>query len=440
MKRGVALSLLLALWAALAACSDRQATDPDPPPSDRAVQSLPLAAPVLNDPSHVAPPDEAVQFRRGTLIENDPAVSAPATLAFGPDGRLYVGQLNGQITALTLEGQRVAGEQVIVPAGVLGNVLGVAFNPADPPDPVTLYVSHTRLYAGEEGAPFAGTVSKLVGPAFEPERLITGLPVSTTEHGTNGLAFDREGRLYIAQGGTTNAGVPSEHDPRPETPLSGAVLVADVSQRDFDGTVHYDPPREASDRVDQGLGDVRVFASGFRNPYDLVVHTNGKIYTTDNGPNAPDGARSLGCDSDGPGPSAADELDLVVKGGYYGHPNRNRGRSDERQCTYHAPDEAPGESTPPLATLAYFVSADGMVEYTSDAFAGRLRGNLIYVEWARGRVWRVMLADDGLSVVSISQLVADTLQQPLDVTVGPDGTVYVAEIGADRISYFAPTS
>ena len=81
-----------------------------------------------------------------------------------------------------------------------------------------------------------------------------------------------------------------------------------------------------------------------------------------------------------------------------------------------------------------------MAEYGSDAFDGRLRGDLVYVEWATGGIWRVVLSQSGTGVASISQLVPDVLERPLDVAVGPDGTVYVAEMGTDRIIYFTPAN
>lgn len=403
-----------------------------------ALSPLPAGTPGNHDPSHLAVPDESIRFEAGVLTWAEPSIERPTTLAFGPDGRLYVGQLDGQIVALTLDGQTVSAAETIAESDALGDVLGIAFNPADPPTPVTLYVSHTTLYAGDDGPPYAGKVSRLVAPDFEPVDVVSGLPVSAVEHGTNGIAFDGEGRLYIAQGGTTNAGVPSERHSRPETPLSGAILVADLSDPDFDGTIRYRPPDAASNAVDLVGGDVRVFASGFRNPYDLLLHSNGRLYATENGPNAADGDASTSCESEGDGPDGPDELNLILKGRYYGHPNRNRGRTDERQCLYRPPDDPTGPTTPPLATLGYFVSADGLAEYTSDVLGGRMRGDLVYVEWAQGRVWRVALDEEGTGVVSISQLLPTPLERPLDVALGPDGTLYIAEMGADRIAYFAP--
>ncbi len=390
-------------------------------------------------PSHVFPPDEAIKFTLAMLGAKEVGIVAPTTMAFGPDGRLYVGQLDGPLLALRLEDNVIVDAATIAPTGVFEHVLGLAFNPAEPPDPVTLYVSHTVLFAGEAGAPYPGTISRLVAPDYQPVDVISGLPVSTVEHGTNGIAFDNEGLLYIAQGATTNAGVPSQRHPRPETPLSGAILVADLNEPTFDGAVRYEPAETAGHDVDQVAGDVRVYASGFRNPYDLVVHSNGNIYATDNGPNIPDGVPSLSCLSQAIADvEAADELNLIVEGQYYGHPNRNRGRFDEEQCIFYGPGDASGASTAPLATLGFHVSANGIAEYTSDAFGGRLRGNLIYVEWKAGRIWRVVLSEDGQDVVAISRLHPHEFLAPIDVVVGPDGTVYVSQLFGASINYLSP--
>lgn len=441
------LALLLLLCSALTATACGKNDTPSPEPTGAAATDEPATAtnvssavgptPGLEDPANLVFPDPDIQFVKGTLEHPEFALVSPTSLAFGPDGRLYVAQLNGQIWALTLSGGAIAEVDIIAPKEVLQDVLGIAFNPNDAPAPITLYASHTALFA-KDGEPYAGTISKLVGPDFERLDIVTGLPVSTVEHGTNGIAFDASGALYIAQGGTTNAGIPSERHSRPETPVSSAILIAELQDPSFDGAILYNPPGEVSSTVDWAGGDVRVFASGFRNPYDLVVHSNGMMYATDNGPNVPDGARSLSCDSEGDDPFGEDELNLVIEGGYYGHPNRNRGRTDQRQCTYRAAADSSTESSAPIATLGFSNSANGLAEYVSDAFGGRMRGDLIYVEWARGRIWRVVLSDDGTGVLAISQLVQETLDMPLDVVVAADGTVFVAEMDGDRITFFAP--
>jgi hypothetical protein len=136
--------------------------------------------------------------------------------------------------------------------------------------------------------------------------------------------------------------------------------------------------------------------------------------------------------------STSDELNLIEQGNYYGHPNRNRGRFDTDECTYRRPDAMPGAGhTLPIAILPSSCSCDGIAEYTSDAFAGELEGDLLIAEWSIGRIRRVQLVPDGLSVSS-STILESGFENPLDVAVGPDGTIYIAEFTGDRVSFLQP--
>jgi hypothetical protein len=62
----------------------------------------------------------------------------PASAAFGPDGRLYVGCLDGSLRVITFDAAWNP-TAVDAHAGVSGlpnpNILGVTFNPFDPPAP-----------------------------------------------------------------------------------------------------------------------------------------------------------------------------------------------------------------------------------------------------------------------------------------------------------------
>ena len=66
-----------------------------------------------------------------------------------------------------------------------------------------------------------------------------------------------------------------------------------------------------------------------------------------------------------------------------------------------------------------------------------MNGDLIIAQFIRGDVVRVQLSEDGRSVVEIS-VVAGNFDMPLDVTVGPNGTIYVAEFDDNIVSYLAP--
>jgi len=371
-------------------------------------------------------------FIRGTL---DFSTTNPTSLAIGPDGRLYVASQTS-ISALTLDpsGTEVVATETVA-TGQVG-IHGIAFDPTAPASPVVIYASRRHPPATDS---YEGVVSTYTGPTWTRSDVITGLPNSTpfSNHFTNGLAFDPSGVLYIAQGSNTDAGLAGPN--WPETPLSAAILVADVGAPGFDGAVTYDPSTPPTDdNVDQTGGDVEVFAPGTRNPYDLLVHSNGSIYATDNGASGPN--TSTSCTTSGTGVAQNDELNLIEDDEYYGFPNRNRGRLDERQCTYHAPQEGDGpDFTAPIEILPAHCSCDGIVEFTSGVYGPTWQGDLIMAQFVLGRVARVNLTSDGLTVLSVTTI-DDDFSNPLDVTIGPTGIIYVAELGSGEVSYLVPQS
>ncbi len=378
-------------------------------------------------------PEEAV-FERGQL---DLSIDGPTSLTFGPDGRLYVAS-QSEILAVTLDSVTHGVLDIEQIAGDIEGVLGIAFDhTASLEAPLRLYASRQE----PDGVPgYWGRVTTFTAPDWVREDVIENLPSSAPllNHMTNGLAFDNDGRLFIAQGSDTDAGLvgdPEEY--YPESPLSAAILVADVNDPGFDGALEYDPPGQPVDHnVDLSFGDVEVFSPGHRNPYDLVFHSNGNLYATDNGAVGQPGAAD--CEGGTVETSVSDELNLVEEGNYYGFPNLNRGRFDPRQCTYHPPEEGSNNDyTSPIEVLPRHCSCDGIAEYRGPALGGDMNGNLIIARFIRDDIARVQLSEDGRSVLESTEI-ADGFDMPLDVTVGPDGTIYVAEFGGDIVSYLAP--
>jgi len=412
---------------------------------------LPLLAMVFvalavprGDASAIVP----VNFTRGTVSGAGFATAYPTTLEVGPDGRLYVADGSGVIQALTLDAntKAVTAVEAITTATDLQEVYGLAFDPADASSPPTIYVTNTVSGFGDAGqAPagsYPGKVTKISGAGYATRTdIITGLPASNSGHQANGLAFGPDGKLYIAQGSTTNAGVVNPNAglfQREEAPTSAAVLVADVNVGGFNGAITYSPVDTYSTSVVQTGGDVSVYAPGLRNPYDIMFHTNGRLYNTDNGPNTGYGPGSATCTTaDAVDAQAADELNIIVAGAYYGHPNRGRGLAgDARQCDYHpGTDPSDADHTAPIGLLP--ASSNGLAEYKSNKFQGQMQGDLLYVAWVDSTLHRVKLSGDGSSVVSDTTLATD-LTNALDVAVGADGTIYVAEWGAGRITFFKP--
>ena len=183
--------------------------------------------------------------------------------------------------------------------------------------------------------------------------------------------------------------------------------------------------------------DVSVYASGLRNPYDVVWTTQGLLYATDNGPNEGFGDVSTGPDTQAPATHSPDELNLLTEGAYYGHPNRNRGATDARQNVYHGADEpdVPGVYTAPLATADS--STNGVVEYRAETFGGQLRGALLAQEW-NGSLFAFDLAADGQSVVNTVSY--EGVASGLDVVTGPGGAILGIDYSGNQITVATPVT
>jgi hypothetical protein len=394
-----------------------------------------------------------INFANGTDVY---LPSQPTCGEFGPDGRFYVGLKSGQLAAIEFDAAYVAQSVTLYPGVsslVNREIMGLCFNPFDAATPVRVYVSHTKLFAdGGAAIPpgsfstYHGAVSVLSGPNFDqPSPLLSGLPTSNHDHATNGLVFDHNGDLLLSVGSNTNAGVahPNSGD-LPESPLSGAVIVARTSRPDFSGAVSYLETASQLPNSNQLFGEVvdvapgshvEVYAAGVRNAFGLELHSNGRVYTTDNGPNFGFGPASTGPNTQVADPYSWDELLLIEPGNYYGHPNRNRGRSDPRQNVYRTPDlpDVPGVYQGPLGVIPS--SQNGVDEYRSDTFGGQLRGNLITQKWAN-TPRRLVLSADGRAMTQELQIYPWT--GALQTVTGPGGVLLPIDYYGQRIQVLKP--
>jgi hypothetical protein len=334
-------------------------------------------------------------------------VTNPTSLQFGPDNRLYVSQQNGDIKVFTIERVGTNNYQVLstetillvknipnhnddgTPNASVTNrqitgllVAGTTSNPI-------VYVSSSdpRIGGGASSSDKnldtnSGIISRLTwnGSSWSKTDLVIGLPRSEENHSVNGLQLDEQSNiLYLATGGNTNAGAPSNNFSfLCEYALSSSILSVDLSriESEFGGSYTLptldDPTRPNSGPAGSDLNDpfggndglnqaklvtngpVQVYSPGYRNPYDLVITKSpgkeGRLYSVDNGANKgwgghPDQEGAFGDPlttnvtnnyvpgepgSTDPGPNDAvvnnkDGLHLVSKPGmdpiYGGHPN-----------------------------------------------------------------------------------------------------------------------
>lgn len=243
-----------------------------------------------------------------------------SSLVIGPDGKLYAStvgdfQGDGEIFRWDMEADGTLSNLEVLTPNLVGSphpvtgtnagnnrlIIGLAFDPASTADNLIAYVTHSAASL-TNGPEWDGKLTRLSGPDLSTvQDLVIHLPRSTKDHLTNSLAFDDSGVLYIAQGSNSAGGEP---DPawnnRPERLLAASVLKVELDKlpgnlplsvytTDNIAVINAAP---ASGLL---MGDgstynpyssdspVTIFASGIRNAYDLIWHSNGWLYVPTNG-------------------------------------------------------------------------------------------------------------------------------------------------------------
>jgi glucose/arabinose dehydrogenase/N-acetylneuraminic acid mutarotase len=422
-----------------------------------------------------------IAFTRRTLLTpSTPGAASfkhPTTLQFGPDGKLYAGQQDffgkgGYIHILTLDDNRnVTNVQVVnsifntpnfnpdgTPAPTVKgrHLIGLDFDPRSTPQRPILWVVHSDPRFCFNQSPTtckvnvdSGIVTRLIGPDYDNpanrKDFVTGLPRSRENHAPNAVHFGPDGWLYLSIGSNTNYGAIS-------TAFSGLAehyLTASIVRVNVNGAPAASFPldvRNINSAAGLKPGIFELYANGYRNPYDFLWHSNGKLYANVNAGNFTAGntpGPADGCPTGyafDPG-TRADYLALVQQGDFGGHPNPKHGQCVLDDGTMY-PDHprAPDANYHAERRLLYYsngTSSDGMAEYTAPTFGGQMLGNIISATYAGNQsVRRVVLAPDGKSVEFEEDL--GIFSQPLDVAVGPDGSIYVAEYGVNDIQIMEP--
>jgi glucose/arabinose dehydrogenase len=113
--------------------------------------------------------------------------------------------------------------------------------------------------------------------------------VSVPVAGVNGIEFGNKGELYIQVGSNTNGGIPGPltgKQIQKDNYYSASTVVANLADPLFNGYITYDAVDNGTPNGGHGI---EVFAPGNRNPFGIVMHSNGYLYGTDNGSNLPYG-------------------------------------------------------------------------------------------------------------------------------------------------------
>jgi len=423
----------------------------------------------------VAPAAVPVNFTTSTLNANK-SIKRGTSIQFGPDGKLYASAMDGEIHvfAVTRNGKNNYSANELETIHLIKNVqnhnddgslnntkkrLLTGFTVVGTAAAPIIYAASSdwRQGAGPSGTDLnldtnSGVIHKLTknGNNWSLKNLVRGLPRSEENHTSNGIVLDGN-KLLLSVGGHTNMGLPSHKFAElSEYALSGSILEIDlgaIGGSTYDlptlsGANDGNDPFGGNDGLNQAKltnnNKVKLFATGLRNAYDLVKTQAGKLYTIDNGPNASWGGKpTSACTNivDNGGATHKDNLHLVNRGDYLGHPNPTRGNKNNKfggqspveiaehpiECNY----QGQGQGT---SLTLFDKSTNGLDEYTASNFGGAMQGDLLTVEFSKGSVWRIQLNGSGTAVTSKSKLVTGLNGTILDVTTQGDGDVFPGTI------------
>ena len=294
-----------------------------------------------------------------------------STIALGPDGELYVSERHGNV----YREEDANGDGIFEKNNLF----------ADGFDDIT------GLLVAPDGAVLVSSTGKVTllrdtdgdGVADQRSEIVSDLP--TGRHQNNGLVLGTDGKIYLTLGSTCDDCV--EDDERSAT----------ILQMNPDGS------------------ELRVYATGLRNPYDLVFDSQGRLWATDNGSDIP-------CET-------IDELDFIVDGGDYGWPYGEDG------CDPYQ------DGIPPAADLGLHTAATGVTFYEAAHFPAQYQGNLFATVWGSffaepDPYDRVLLAiaieevPGGQPAGAVEEFASGFLH-PIDLLVDRDGTLLVLDYGGD---------
>jgi len=336
-----------------------------------------------------------------TLTPVVSGLSNPTTMAFAPDGRLFVCEQGGTLRVIK-DGTLLAQPFLSVSVDARGErgLLGVTF---DPDFATNQYV---YVYYTTSTTPIHNRVSRftaagdVAAPGSETVLMDLDNLSTATNHNGGALHFGLDGKLYVAVG----------ENARGSNAQTLANRLGKLLRINKDGSIPTDNPF-----YDQATGENRsIWALGLRNPYTFAVQPGtGRIFINDVGQNT------------------WEEINDGIAGSNYGWPNEEGIGNDP---AYRNPLYAYAHDNAEVVGCA--ISGGAFYNTPVQQFPPAYNGSYFFADLC-GAWIRSFNPATGESRAFAAGLPG----QVVDVRVGPDGALYFLARsggGVGRIAYVPP--
>lgn len=309
------------------------------------------------------------------------------------------------------------------------------------------------------------------------EKVLLEIPTQRDEccHSAGSLEFGPEGLLYISVGDNTNPHASDGFSPSDERPGRSPwdAQKSSANTQDLRGKVlrirplpdgTYEIPDGNLFPKDGSEGRPEIYVMGCRNPFRISIDDHsGYLYWGDVGPDA-------GEDSQDRGPRGHDEVNQARKPGFFGWPYfvadnkayhdydfdaKQSGPAYDPQKPLNAsPNNTGARVLPPAqkAFIYYPYAASGEFPLvgeggrnamagpvfhlgdfpaSSQRFPAYYDGKLFTYDWMRGWIMAVTMNEQGDFVMMERFLPSMKFNNPVDMTLGPDGDLYLLEYGTN---------
>ena len=315
-------------------------------------------------------------------------LSNPTSMAFAPDGRLFICLQGGQLRVVK-NGTLLATPFLTVSTDSTGErgLLGVALDPAFASNGF-VYIYYTVPGSPPHNRLSRFTASGDLALAGSQTNLLELNNLSATNHNGGAIHFGPDGKLYIAVGEnavTSNAQTLSN-------------LLGKILRLNNDGTIPTDNPFFAT-----ATGVNRsIWALGLRNPFTFDFDpASGRMFINDVGQNT------------------TEEVDDGFAGANYGWP------TCEGTCnnpSFLNPIQQYSHSAGCAITGGAFYNP------TTPQFPGEYAGVYFFADYCGGWIRKL----DPFSGNAVTNF-ATGLSNPVDLKVGPDGALYTLERGRGSV-------